>query len=198
MQEPPVEPVDAADEQKTHHAGHEAGREQRRGLELREIRDRQEADAADAILRAAGEEIADDGADRRERAGDLHPGEEVRHRARNPQVAHLLHPRRLAHEKQLPEIPIDRDEAHRRVRDHGKEPDHERDRHDARQSLAEPEDEDRSKDRHRHHLQDEDVRIERGLDPRREPQRHGEQETHAHGQEEPEHRAPHSHHRGRQ
>ncbi len=81
-------------------------------------------------------------------------------------MADFLDPGRPADHEQLLQVPVDGNHPHRRVGDDREEADHEGDRHDARQALAKPEDEDRGEDDHRRHLQDQDVGIERLLQPK--------------------------------
>ena len=79
---------------------------------------------------------------------------------------------------------IDGNETHGRIRHHWKKADHEGYGDDAGKALAEPENEDGSKDYDRGHLQDEDVGIERLLQPDGKSDDHGENKSAADGGDE--------------
>ncbi len=123
------------------------------------------ADAADADAGGASEELACDGSDDCDAAGDADSGEERWHGVWEPQFEKDLRARGVVHEEEIDHVAVDADEALCGVGDDGGEADDEGDESDREEAGAHPDEDQGGDGDDGDGLEEDGVGVEHAADP---------------------------------
>ena len=132
-----------------------------------------------------GHELADDGANRRQAAGDLGSGQHVGHGVGDAQLAHDLPAAGVVHGEQVQQVGVDRGQAGGGVGDDREERDDEGDGHHPLEAVADPQNDERRDGDDGHGLQEDGVRVQAAGDDSGLGEEQGDEEAGDETQQEP-------------